>query len=369
MVTMKILITVGHPAHVHFYKNFIREVQKRGHEVAVLAAKKEVSIALLRSYNLEYTLVSEQNNRGILRLFDQFSHEFNIYKFAKEFRPDIITGIGGTAAAHVAKLLRCTSIIFTDSEPAKLANAITFPFANVICTPSCYRDQIGEKQIRYNGYHELAYLHPNWFTPDPTVLTELGLAEGDPFIIVRFVSWQASHDVGHHGIRDKVGLVKTLEQYGRVLITSEGMLPPELRPYQVRISPEKMHDLLYYATLLVSDSQTMTTEAAVLGTPAVRSNSFVGENDMGNFIDLENNYNLIFNCASESAGLDAAIKILNTPGVKDEWAKKREKLLGDKIDVTAFMVWFVENYPRSFAEMREHPEAQYSFASVMSGVQ
>ena len=148
---MKILITVGHPGHVHFYKNFIREVQKRGHEVAVLAEKKEVSIDLLRSYNLEYTLVSEQNNRGILRLFDQFSHEFNIYKFAKEFRPDIITGIGGTAAAHVAKLLRCTSIIFTDTEHAKLANTITFPFASVVCTPSCYKDQLGARQIRYNG--------------------------------------------------------------------------------------------------------------------------------------------------------------------------------------------------------------------------
>ncbi len=367
---MRVLVTIAHPAHVHFYKNFIWEMEDRGHQINIATSKKDVALDLLNKYGFDYEIISTtRGNPGLKRVTDQITHEYNLFKLAKKVKPDIITGIGGTATAHVAKVLGCTSIIFTDSEPAKLANAITFPFANVICTPSCYRDQLGEKQIRYNGYHELAYLHPSWFTPNPIVLTELDLAEGDPFIIVRFISWQASHDVGQHGIRDKVGLVKVLEQYGRVLITSEGALPLELQPYQVRISPEKMHDLLYYATLLVSDSQTMTTEAAVLGTPAVRSNSFVGENDMGNFIDLENNYNLIFNCVSESAALDAAIKILNTSGVKGDWAKKREKLLDDKIDVTAFMVWFIRNYPQSFVEMREHPEAQCSSASAMNGIQ
>ncbi len=367
---MRILIDIGHPAHVHQFRNAIHLLEARGHDVLVTSRNKEVTFALLDKYSIPYVKVGDYANNNIKKAINMFKIDAELYSVTSKFQPDIlIGGVGNVYIAHVSWLLRRPSILFNDTEHGKLQDQLSYPFTTTICTPSCYTRDLGEKQVRYNGYHELAYLHPNRFTPNPDVLTELGLAEGDPFIIVRFVSWGASHDVGQHGIRDKVGLVKALEQYGRVLITSEGMLPPELRPYQVRISPEKMHDLLYYATLLVSDSQTMTTEAAVLGTPAVRSNSFVGENDMGNFIDLENNYNLIFNCASESAGLDAAIKILNTPGVKDEWAKKREKLLGDKIDVTAFMVWFVENYPRSFAEMREHPEAQYSFASVMSGVQ
>ena len=358
---MKILITVGHPAHVHFYKNFIREVQKRGHEVAVLAEKKEVSIDLLRSYNLEYTLVSEQNNRGILRLFDQFSHEFNIYKFAKEFRPDIITGIGGTAAAHVAKLLKCTSIIFTDTEHAKLANTITFPFASVVCTPSCYKDQLGARQIRYNGYHELAYLHPNRFTPNPAVLTELGLAEGDPFIIVRFVSWQASHDVGQHGIRDKVGLVKALEQYGRVLITSEGALPPELQPYQIRVSPEKLHDLLYYATLYVGEGGTTASECAVLGTHAIYVNTL----PLGYIAEEDEKYHLVSDfsgrdCTDETV-LAEARRLLQNPDLRKEGKQKATTLVQDKIDVTAFMVWFIEHYPESVDLMKSQPGIQQQF--------
>ena len=359
---MKILITIGHPGHVHFYKNFVWTAQKKGHEVTILAEKKEVSTALLRNYNLEYRLVSEQKHKGILRIFDQLSHELGVYKFAKGFKPDIITGIGGTAAAHVAKVLGCTSIIFTDSEPAKLANAITFPFANVICTPSCYRDRLDEKQIRYNGYHELAYLHPNRFTPNPAVLDELGLAEGDPFIIVRFVSWDASHDAGQHGIHDKVGLVKALEQYGRVLITSEGALPEELQPYQIRVSPEKLHDLLYYATLYVGDGGTTASEAAVLGTPAI----FISTLYCGYQLD-EEKYGLLYLFSDPVSGvkngLRKAVALLNDPNLKENAYLNRLKLLEDKIDVTEFMVWFVENYPESCHQIKADPEKQYPLAT------
>lgn len=105
----------------------------------------------------------------------------------------------------------------------------------------------------------------------------------------------------------------------------------------------------------------MTTEAGVLGTPAIRCNSFVGENDMGNFIELEQKYGLIFNYNDSDKAIGKAVELIQKPDLKEEWRKKREKLLKDKIDVTAFMVWFIENYPESFKEMKENPEIQYKF--------
>jgi len=33
----------------------------------------------------------------------------------------------------------------------------------------------------------------------------------------------------------------------------------------------------------------------------------------------------------------------------------------DKIDVTAFLVWFVEYYPKSAKIMKENPDYQYNF--------
>jgi predicted glycosyltransferase len=44
---MKVLIDIGHPAHVHFYKNTIKELEAKGHEVLVTARDKDVAINLL----------------------------------------------------------------------------------------------------------------------------------------------------------------------------------------------------------------------------------------------------------------------------------------------------------------------------------
>ncbi len=362
---MRILLAIGHPGHVHHFKNFIWEMESKGHVIKVLAVDKEMVRSLLETFDIPYTLVMNSGKNLSEHLINMISSDYKVLKIAKEFQPDIFVGRASPFLAHISAIQRKPYIAFSDTEHAKLIKWVTFPFADSICTPSCFSMDVGNKHIRYHGYTELAYLHPNRFTPNPAVLTEIGLTEGDPFIIVRFVSWQASHDVGQHGILDKVGLVKALEQYGRVLITSEGALPEELQPYQIRVSPEKLHDLLYYATLYVGEGGTTASEAAVLGTPSLYVSSLAGT--MGNFIELEGTYGLLYSFTDGDAALSKAIEILEDPESKEKWRTKRDRLLADKIDVTAFMVWFVENYPRSITEMKEHPEAQYSCASVPGG--
>jgi hypothetical protein len=284
-----------------------------------------------------------------------------MYNVLKNMNPDILVGIGSIRAAHASLLLKKPCISFEDTEHATEQIRLYLPFAASVCTPSCYRGDIGPKQIRYNGYHELAYLHPDRFTPNPTVLTELGLTEGDPFIVVRFVSWQASHDVGQHGIRDKVGLVKALEEYGRVLITSEGALPEELQAYQIRVSPEKLHDLLYYATLYVGEGSTTASECAVLGTHAIYVNTL----PLGYIAEEDEKYHLVSDfsgrdCTDETV-LAEARRLLQNPDLREEGKEKAKALVQDKIDVTAFMVWFVEDYPESVSLMKSRPDIQQQF--------
>ncbi|KQC11980.1 MAG: hypothetical protein APR54_10240 [Candidatus Cloacimonas sp. SDB] len=357
---MKICIDIGHPGHVHFFKNFIWKMKEKGHDILVTASVKEVTLDLLDAYHIEYT-ISCRRYSGFKQAYELVHRDIQLYKIAKKFKPDILMGINNTIAAHVSKLTNSKSIIFTDTEHAKIANAITFPFSDVICTPNCYRDSIGPKQIHYNGYHEIAYLHPNHFTPNPAVLTELDLTEDDPFIIVRFVSWEASHDVGQHGLCDKVGLVKALEQYGRVLITSERALPPELQPYQIGVSPEKIHDLMYYATLLYGESATMASECAVLGTHAIFCD-FAGR---GYTDEEERKYDLVYNFkldeSSQKKSIEMAVMLLQDPDLKEKGREKQKHLLKDKIDVTAFMVWFIENYPESVAKIKRNPDLQEQF--------
>ena len=265
---MRVLFNIGHPAQVHLFKNLIWELERRGHQCKITTIAKDVSLYLLDVCNFKYELVGKGKPTLITKALELFRVESRLYRCARSFGPDLLVGgVGNVYVAHVGKLLRKPSIVFDDTEHAIIDHHLVDPFASVICTPSCFCGDIGRHQIRYNGYHELAYLHPNHFTPDPAVLYELGIAEGDPFTIVRFVSWQASHDVGQHGIRDKVGFVKALEQYGRVLITSEEELLPELQVYQIQAPPEKLHDLLYYATLYVGKGGQQLQRRQSLGRP------------------------------------------------------------------------------------------------------
>jgi predicted glycosyltransferase len=249
---MRILFNVGHPAQVHLFKNLIWNLEKRGHECKITTIDKEVSLYLLNSYGFDYEIVGTAKSSLFSKAIETIKIEHKLHKIAKSFKPDILVGgVGNIYVTHVGMLMRKPSIVFDDTEHAKIEHLLMDPFASVICTPSCYKKDIGKKQIRYKGYHELAYLHPNYFTPDPAVLDEIGLSKDDTFIILRFVSWSASHDVGQHGIQNKIELAHELEKYGRVFITSEGQLPKELEKYKIKVSPEKLHDLLYYASLYI----------------------------------------------------------------------------------------------------------------------
>jgi predicted glycosyltransferase len=110
-----------------------------------------------------------------------------------------------------------------------------------------------------------------------------------------------------------------------------------------------MHFFLSGANLLVTDSGSMTTEAAVMGIPVVRCNSFIGQQNLGIFRELENKYGLIFSYRDSDQALKKAIELAQIPDIKIAWEQKRNCLLQDKIDVTSFMVWFVEHYPRSIS--------------------
>ncbi|HEC77313.1 MAG TPA: DUF354 domain-containing protein, partial [Thermoplasmatales archaeon] len=260
--------------------------------------------------------------------------------------------------AHVSAVLNKPFIIFEDTEHATVAQKICLPFTDAVVTPDCYMRDFGKKHVRFNGYYELAYLHPNYFKPDPSVLDDLGLRRDDNFIILRFVSWGATHDICQHGIKNKMELVRKLDKYGRVLITSEGVLNTKLEKYKIKISPEKLHDLLYYASLYIGEGGTMATESAVLGTHAIHISTTAKY--CGIFYDL-NKYDLMWISDAENGAIGKVVEILQKNNIKKEGKRKREKLLKDKIDVTAFMIKFMEIYPESLKIMKKNPNYQDRF--------
>ncbi len=337
---MKILIDISHPAHVHFFKHAARIWQEHGHAVKFVARNKEITFQLLNEYNIPYQGLSTMR-KGLAGLaVELLEHQSRLAGVAREFKPDVMLNIGGTFIAHVGKLMGIKTVVFTDTESARLSNKITFPFATWICTPGAYMNDLGMKQIRYPGYHELAYLHPNRFTPDPRSLQESGLEVDEPYFLLRFISWGAAHDVGQGGLssEDKMALVRGLLDHGRVLITSESPLSPALDPYKVQISPTKIHDLLAFSRLYAGEGTTMASEAAILGVPSIYINTRVD----GYINELSRKYELIHHFQESKPAVEKAIELAGANNLAMIHSEKRQRMLAEKIDVTAWMVDFIE---------------------------
>jgi predicted glycosyltransferase len=343
MKPLKILVDITHPGHVHFFRPAMKIWQGKGYKLLVVARDKDVTLQLLDAYGYDYLCLSKAR-KGLVGLGRELlEHEGKLFRLIQRERPDILLEIAGTFIVHAGFLTRTPSLVFYDTEHARLSNSITYPFATKVITPDCYTKDEGKKHIRYAGYHELAYLHPKYFTPDPAILTVAGFTPNDRLFLLRFVSWHASHDIGHKGfsITGKRELVNRLNDLGRVIITSEAPLPPEFEPYRMQVSPSRIHDLLYYCALYIGEGGTMASmasEAAVLGVPSI----FVSSLSAGSFEELKGRYGLLHPIDDEQEALDFAVKLATEEDVRTEYRQRRQRLLEDKIDVTAWLVDFVE---------------------------
>ncbi len=332
----KILFDIGHPADVHFFKNLIWEMEKRGHETLITARRKESTFQLLDYYNFEFIDLGE-NKKGLLRkAIGLLQIDNNLRNISKEFKPDILTGFASPYITHVAKLIRKKSILFNDTEHASLNNRLSIPYSDYFVTPSSFRDDYGEKHIRFDGYKELSYLHPNWFKDEKNVLKELDIKKNEKYFIIRLVSWQASHHVGYKGAskEDILKLIKTLEERGKVFLSSE-YYDKDFEDYYIKVHPAKVHTLMNHSTMYIGEGATMATEAAVLGKPSLFVSPLIGK--LGYVEEVEKKYGLLFSFGTIDDSLNKVKEILESDFTK-EWNEKKNRMLDEKIDVTKFMI-------------------------------
>ena len=361
---MNILIEIGHPAHVHKLVSAIKILIKKQHKITVVTKEIPSVQFLLEKFDIPYKVIGIKKDSLLGKGIMQLRYNLSCYLILKKEKTDLM--IGCVSAAYMTRITKIPSILMDDDddEVEPLLVKYIHPYITNILSPSALTgNRLRKDTIYYEGYHELAYLHPNRFKPDETVLTEIGLKKGDPYFVVRFNAFKAHHDVGVIGlsIENKRELITLLEKNGNVFITSERDMDDEFKRYKLNLSPEKIHSLIYYATMLIGDSQTMTSEAAILGTPAIKCNTFAGILSVPN--ELENKYQLCYSYLPEESDkfFSKIVELLSIKELKSEFLKRKDRMLADKIDVTAFYVWFIENYPESVRIMNENPEFQDSF--------
>ncbi len=354
---MRILIDIGHPGHVHLFKNFAKIMQSKGHEFLFTCRQKEFEIELLEAEGFDYVSFGKKYNSTAGKLFGLLKFDFLEIVQGLRFKPDLFMSHGSPYAAHAAAVLRKPHVSMEDTgnmEQVKLY----LPFTKSVLTSTTFHKDLGEKQIRYAGYHELAYLHPNHFTPNDTIYDTLGIAKETKYVILRFVSWNASHDINQYGLtlEEKRELIQYLSSRYKVFISSERQLPEEFSKYQIKIPPEEMHNAMAFAQMFIGEGATMASECAVLGTPAIYINSIVSGT-----INEQAAYGLLFHFQEGKVVIDTIKELEKIPNLKDVFRERQIKLLADTIDVTAFMIWFVEKFPKSQDIMKNDPEYYFHF--------
>lgn len=347
---MNILIDIGHPAHVHYFKNLYWELKKDSNNLFVTCRDNNVAMKLLDHYCIDYITLGPKGLSVKQKIFKQAIYTFRVKRICRDRSIDIAIG-ASPLIVHGALFNSVSSIMFDDDDLAvqPLTAKFVTPFADTILSPGALSHESSKNAVYYPGYHELAYLHPKRFSADSSILAKYGLSVEEKYYILRFNAFKAHHDVNEGGmsIEQKRKLVSVLRDYGKVFITTEAALDKEFEDYRLPIAPEDMHHFLAFAQMLVSDSQTMTSEAAVLGTPSFRCNSFAGR--LSILEEEEKKYKLTKAYLPRQFDwmIDEIIDHLHTRDAGFEWEVRRQRMLKDKIDVTAFWLWFIEKYPES----------------------
>jgi predicted glycosyltransferase len=340
---VRILIEAHHPSDIHFFKNAIREWTGRGDEVLLLGRDRDVMKALLRAYDfIPHRILSSERQNNRFPLAEMLVRQLGVGRSIWRFHPDVVMSLMGSYAQS-SFLFRVPNLIFTDSEHQSFNHRIAHPFATRIYTPECFEKDLGKKQRRYPGYHELAFLHPKRFNPDEGVLGELGL-EPRSYVVVRTSAWNTLHDIGKRGLGARLGeSLRELVRRARVVLVPEGgKLSPEFDPLQLRAPPHRYHDVLAFARLVLSEGASTASEAACLGVPTV----YLNPSQLGYLRDQERRYGLVFNTTDPETAVRRALELLDAPFEAERLAAARKRLIDEHVDVTDFVLREVNGFRR-----------------------
>jgi uncharacterized protein len=356
---MKILIYLGHPAQYHFFKNSIRNLRTQNHSIQLLLKTKDVLEDLLKNDKENYINILPEgrvsSNTGIL--LGLIKRDFRLFKIVREFKPNIMLGTD-PSLAHIGKILNIPVLTVLEDDHfviPKLAK-LTFPFTSGIIAPdTCDCGKWNNKKISYSGFMKLAYLHPNYFTKQSESTAKN--------FLIRLSKLDAHHDFRIKGFTSEIllKLINVLLKFGEVKLIAEAKLDPEFQKYLLVINPSEIHNYLSKVTLLVSDSQSMSMEAAMLGIPSIRFSDFAGR--IGVLEELEHKYKLTFGIKTKNHEklFEKLNELLKMDNLQEAFEIRRQQMLKEKIDVTAFFIWLINNYPSSVKAIKDNPSIQYQF--------
>ena len=177
----------------------------------------------------------------------------------------------------------------------------------------------------------------------------MNLDEQEKYVVLRLVSWDASHDIGQKGFRmdTLVNLIDEIKKHARVFISAENKVPKIFKKYQLSINPNEIHDVLSFADLFIGEGATMASECAIMGTPSIYVNSL----SAGTLKDQEKK-GILTTFSSSNGLIKKSRDILANPKAKKEAKQKSIELFDKKIDINIFFYWLISKYPKTIFDYK-----------------
>lgn len=336
---MKVLIDAVHPADVWTLGAVEDRLLANGEETLWLSRPgKDSVVELIEARGRPHVPASTAGTSMLGLARELLVRDWRALRAVRRFRPDVVL-TRSPAGVHAARLTRTPVMYDTDDgHVAGFLYYVAGPLAHIIASPTATEKSYGRQHRRYQGYKELFYLHPSRFTPDPEIRSELDLARDERFHVLRLTAFTASHDASEAGMsRPQIDrAIELMSATGTVLISSEAALPPDLADRRIRSAHHRFHHVLAAADVVVGDSQTVCSEAGVIGTPSLRFNTWAGRHPYQ--VELEERWGLTkaFLLSDEAAFFAELERILNdldtSQQAHDDGRRRMLEWCGDPVD-------------------------------------
>jgi len=273
----RVWIDLTNTAHVVVLRPLVERLEAAGHEVVVTARPLSQTVDLLEDWGHDFTLLGRYggaSRAGKARA--AAGRVAQMLRFGGRF--DCALAHGSTDLPVACRVRRIPNTTMFDYEWATLQHSLNCRLANRVLVPEAIPPERlarygarGAKLVRYPGLKEDYVLHG--FTPDGSVLDQLGVERDKLLVVVRTAPSYALYLAGARGDLVPRLLERLVERddVSTVVLTRNADQAAQIEALSDRlVVPRRAVDassLVAFADALVSAGGSMNREAAALGTP------------------------------------------------------------------------------------------------------
>jgi len=271
----KILLDITHVAEFNFFKNAIERMESFAEIDVIIRSRGQLAQIMDREFGKnKYDQIGKHYATIYGKLFGLIYRNIEVISYCHGKNYDLYTGFGSFYASFASRFYRKPSVLFPDDYEYKLTYNLCKYSSDYLVIP----DSIPStgNVLKYRGFKELAYLHPNYFSPNEKVLDYYNL-EPNEYVFIREISKRSLNYKDLDQI-DLPTIIRSIYEAGLKAVVSleDKNAYTKLENCIIIDKPVDVFSLMHFALFSISSGDSMARESCLVGTPSI----YTGERDM-----------------------------------------------------------------------------------------